>query len=120
MRELSVAGRGQREYDLRRNPRGESAGATARRRDVRAPYDPGSGRVDGHLLEGREQLGKLLVRPERRRAAGQDEGGQERVPRVADVRIHRTRAREGNAGPEVGGAAGPHFARGRKPERALG
>ena len=115
-----VARRRQREHHLHDDARRPGPGPEASGRDLRAPLHPGTGRVDRDLLEGRGVLGKLLVRPQERRAAGHDEGRQERVPRVADLRVPDPRAVEGDRGAPLGGPPGAVDDRGRRRQRPLG
>ena len=66
------------------------------------------------LLEEPHLVGQLLLRPGRGRAAREGEAGEERVPRSADLRLHRAQERHADRGAEVGRplAAAAH----RRPE----
>ena len=115
-----VAGRREREHRLHGLGRGEGAGQVPSRGLVRPLRDHGARRMDVHLLEERDLLGRLLVRPEGRRPARDGEARQERVPRVAHVRLRRKGTGEGDGRPEVGRAAGTARDRRRRRSRPLG
>ena len=86
---------------------------------LRAPLHPRQGRVDGHLLQELHLLGELLLRRQGGCAARPGQAREERVPRVADLRVHRPPAGPRHARAAVGGPPAPPRHHGRQRRRPL-